>query len=402
MMPVTGCACGPSAMTECTHAGATEQLPLASLLRSNLPRSAANSAIRGRGTAHLVIVLRGSIDTNRERSRATGDHPAGNEEPVALIRPFRHTVRNRARQDAAFRKRLAREAINCLLAGDFAAGKTILLAHYFNAVRARLIKALRARLHHGAVAAAVGLAAGAIPGVAIAQTADAIVARVVVARGGASRLRALHSLRLTGRVTFGPTASGPLLVEQRRPDTIREELTLQDKTIVRGYDGHAGWTIDPFGSPPGLRALTGDDLKNIAAEAAFEPLVTPLGAGDHVELVGRDTVAGAPVYKLRVTLARTGYGDYYYVDSASALPVKWEGTRPINGAPVVFQSYYRDYILVDGLRFPRVIDSGSPGSTNRQQLTFDHIEVNPTESDSRFAMPPAGAAPPTDSSARAH
>jgi hypothetical protein len=255
-----------------------------------------------------------------------------------------------------------------------------------------------ARLERAATALAFILAMGAIPGVAVAQTADAIVARVVTARGGANHLRALHSIRLTGQVSFGPNASGPLLVEQRQPHMIREELTLRDKTLIRGYDGHAGWTIDPFGSPPGLRGLTGDDLKNIAAEAAFEPLVTPFGSGDRVELVGRDTVAGAPVYKLRVTLARTGYSDYYYVDSASALPVKWEGTRLVNGSPVVFQSYYREYTVVEGLRFPRVIDSGSAGSTNRQQLIFDHIEVNPVEPDSRFTMPAAAAAA-TDSTA---
>ena len=231
------------------------------------------------------------------------------------------------------------------------------------------------------------LALGALPRTTRAQTADAILARVIEARGGATKIHALQSVRLTGHVALSASLSAPLVVEQRRPAEIREELVVQDKTIVRGYNGSAGWTIDPFGSPPGARALAGDELKNMAAEAEFEPLLNAKTSGNIVELVGRDTVAGATAYKLRLTVKHTGYADFYYVDSASSLPVKWQGTRPNNGNTVVFESYYRDYQLVDGVRFPRVIDTGAQGQPQRQQLTFDKIEVNPVIDSTRFSMP---------------
>jgi hypothetical protein len=226
-----------------------------------------------------------------------------------------------------------------------------------------------------------------LPRAGAAQTADAILARVIEARGGATKIKALQSVRLTGHVALSSALSAPLLVEQHRPAMIREELIVQQKTIVRGYDGTTGWTIDPFGSPPGVRALAGDELRNMAAEAEFEPLLNAKASGNIVELVGRDTVAGAPAYKLRLTVKHTGYSDFYYVDSATSLPVKWQGTRPNNGTSVVFESYYHDYQPVDGVRFPRTIDTGAQGQSQRQQLTFDQIEVNPVIDSTRFAMP---------------
>jgi hypothetical protein len=231
------------------------------------------------------------------------------------------------------------------------------------------------------------IALGGFPRAGTAQTADAILARVIEARGGAAKIRTLQSVRLTGHVALTSALSAPLLVEQRRPAMIREELVVQEKTIVRGYDGTTGWTIDPFGTPSGVRALAADELRNMAAEAEFEPLLNAKASGNVVELVGRDTVAGAPAYKLRLTVKHTGYADFYYVDSATSLPVKWQGTRPNNGTPVVFESYYRDYQAVDGVRFPRTIDTGAQGQAQRQQLTFDRIEVNPVIDSTRFTMP---------------
>lgn len=51
---------------------------------------------------------------------------------MTLTRDFRETVQARAKRDAAFRKALLKEAIDCMLAGDVDAGKTV-LRDYINA-----------------------------------------------------------------------------------------------------------------------------------------------------------------------------------------------------------------------------------------------------------------------------
>lgn len=51
---------------------------------------------------------------------------------MALTRDFRETVQARAKRDAAFRKALLKEAVDCMLAGDVDTGKTV-LRDYINA-----------------------------------------------------------------------------------------------------------------------------------------------------------------------------------------------------------------------------------------------------------------------------
>ncbi len=51
---------------------------------------------------------------------------------MALTKDFKDTVRRRVQSDAGFRKALLREAIECMLGGDVAAGKA-LLRNYINA-----------------------------------------------------------------------------------------------------------------------------------------------------------------------------------------------------------------------------------------------------------------------------
>ena len=51
---------------------------------------------------------------------------------MALTRDFKETVRARVARDPKFRKELLREAIECMIAGDLATGRTI-LRDYVNA-----------------------------------------------------------------------------------------------------------------------------------------------------------------------------------------------------------------------------------------------------------------------------
>jgi DNA-binding phage protein len=59
-------------------------------------------------------------------AKATGDLS------MPLTRDFKQTIQARARREPAFRKALLREAIEAMLAGDLATGKTI-LRDYINA-----------------------------------------------------------------------------------------------------------------------------------------------------------------------------------------------------------------------------------------------------------------------------
>ena len=81
-----------------------------------------------------------------------------------------------------------------------------------------------------------------------AITADELAAKNIAARGGAAALDAVQNVRRSGRlVTGGGQRVYGLVETRRRPDSIREDMSLQGLTRVQSYDGKDGWKIDPFG-----------------------------------------------------------------------------------------------------------------------------------------------------------
>jgi hypothetical protein len=227
----------------------------------------------------------------------------------------------------------------------------------------------------------------------LGQTVDEIIAKSIEARGGIRKLKAVQSQRMSGHITIGET-EGTLLIERKRPAKMREEITIDGKTIIRATDGKSGWAINPFSGSSDPVALSPDDLKLVAQQADLDrPLVDYRAKGNQVELVGRDKLDGKEVYKLKVTL-KDGQIRYDYIGVASSLELKWEGRVVRNGEDYQAESHFQDYRSVDGVLYPFVIESSSPGMAGVQKVVFDKIELNPPLDDARFEPPapaPAGS-----------
>jgi len=230
-----------------------------------------------------------------------------------------------------------------------------------------------------------------------AETADQILAKVFTARGGLVKIRALKAQRVTGRISFGSDASGPFTVELKRPLKMHMEITLQNLTMVRVYDGQSGWANNPFTGKMNPDPMTEEDLKNISEEADFDgPLIDHRKKGNQVELLGKDKVGDKDVFRLKLT-TKNGDIRYYLFDAGSFLLLKWEGKRHVEGKEFPVESYFSDYRDVDGLKFAFEIDSGNSANDLTQKLTIDKIELNPQFPDSEFNKPATPPAP--DSSA---
>src|SRR4029077_121835 len=79
-----------------------------------------------------------------------------------------------------------------------------------------------------------------------APTLAQVLAKAYTARGGLVRLRAMQGQRVTGTISFGNDAPGPFFVEMKRPLKMHLELTVQNQTMVRIFDGKEGWANNPF------------------------------------------------------------------------------------------------------------------------------------------------------------
>ena len=73
---------------------------------------------------------------------------------------------------------------------------------------------------------------------AFAQTpgVDDLIARNLAAKGGADALRALTSVKMTGRIK-GPAGAEPVTSWAKRPNLRRRENVREGQTFVLGFDG---------------------------------------------------------------------------------------------------------------------------------------------------------------------
>lgn len=260
-------------------------------------------------------------------------------------------------------------------------------------------KLLRISQHRKALALA-GLGLLAAAGIALAQTAtgqttDEIVTKVLAARGGLEKAKAVRTERITGTIYFNPEMYGPFLAEFKRPGKMHNEVTIRDKTVVRTFNGKdGGWVINPFAGKNAPQPMSEDEIKDAANESDFDgPLVDAKAKGNAIELAGTEKVEGRDAYILKVT-HKDGTVSNYSFDSETFLLTKWSGVDSVNGEAVTRETFFHDYRDVGGLKFAYELVSNNPGSEDTQRIVVDKIEIDPQIDDAHFDKPPAPPAAP--------
>lgn len=223
-----------------------------------------------------------------------------------------------------------------------------------------------------------------------AQTVDEIIAKNIQAHGGMEKLKAVQTIRASGKYISGSFQAG-FVQENKRPGMVREENVIQGTAEVQAYDGKTGWEVSPFQGRKDAQLLSEDDLKSLTEDADIDgPLVDYKEKGHKAELVSHDSVEGTDCYKIRLTM-KNGTVRYYYLDTDSYLELKIDIQRTIRGAVQESEQYFGDYDQVNGVYFPFAFESAEKGDPNRTKFTVDKIEINLPLDDKRFAMPAAPA-----------
>ena len=228
---------------------------------------------------------------------------------------------------------------------------------------------------------------------ASAQTADEIVAKYVKAVGGMERIQAVKTLRRYGKITGGGGFEAPIIQENKRPNMLRQEVTLQGLVGVNAYNGKTGFKIEPWQGKKDPEPLGEEETKQAVEQSDFDgPLVNYQQKGNKVEFVGMEPVEGTDAYKLKVTLAN-GEVRFYFMDTDYYVPIKIETKRMIRGAEVEIETSLGDYKEVDGWYLPFSLENGPKGSQFKAKITYEKIEANVVIDDSRFVAPAGDAKP---------
>jgi outer membrane lipoprotein-sorting protein len=239
---------------------------------------------------------------------------------------------------------------------------------------------MRKEIHAFVIALAVATPAAS-------QTVDEIIAKNIEALGGIEKIRAVKTVRMTGKMTVGPGIEAPIVMELKRPNSMRLDITVQGMVGSQAYDGTSGWSLMPFAGSKVPQQMAADEAKLAQEQADLDgPLVDYKAKGNTVELMGKEKIEGADTHKLKVTL-KNGDVRTMYIDAEHFLQIKDESKRTIRGTEVETDTIVGDYKEVGGMMFPHAVDSGQKGSPQRQKLTIDKIEINVPIDDARFKMP---------------
>src|SRR5690242_9650337 len=105
--------------------------------------------------------------------------------------------------------------------------------------------------------------------VARAQSLDEVIAKYVAAHGGMEKMGAIQTRRMSGELDVS-SLHIKIVQENKRPDKVREEDSLQGFTQVQAYDGKTGWQVDPTQGRKQAQLMSADDSKSLVVDADMD------------------------------------------------------------------------------------------------------------------------------------
>jgi outer membrane lipoprotein-sorting protein len=221
---------------------------------------------------------------------------------------------------------------------------------------------------------------------------DEIIQKSIDARGGLEKIRALQSVRFSGKLTV-QGFDIPTTMTVKRPGSVKMESTFQGTSVIQAYDGTTGWMVNPFAGATSPKQMTGAELDDVKGNADLDgSLVDYKAKGYSVELVGKEDFNGSSVYKLKIT-KRPGSEEFAYLDATTFLQVRATAKQVQQGRSVDVDTTLGDYKPVNGVLFPFKIETKADGTVI--VIVLDKSEANIPIDDAIFKFPgkPAEAAP---------
>jgi len=228
----------------------------------------------------------------------------------------------------------------------------------------------------------------ALPTVAGAMDADELIAKHLEAIGGLEKIRAINSMKATGKVmTFGMEL--PFTVVQKRPNFMRIDSSMQGSTFIQAFDGEKGWSVNPMTGSQEAQDMPEIAGKVFRHEADMDgQLVDYEKKGYTVKYVGEDEVEGTAVHHLKLVVDdELKYSMYF--DTEYFLMLKQTRTLKVDEEEHSEDTYFSDFQETEGLIYPFSIEQRGQSST---QIMMETLELNVEIDDAVFVKPAKAAA----------
>ncbi|HVN77436.1 MAG TPA: hypothetical protein VMW38_00390 [Terriglobia bacterium] len=235
-------------------------------------------------------------------------------------------------------------------------------------------------------------------GIGQAQSVDELLAKHLQAVGGAEKIAALQSLRMTGKITMIPLndfrkAAGlgqeaPVTLMVKRPNQVRMEIDRQGKKVVQAYDGkEKAWGLQPDATEPdmlfddegGMGEMMALLLEDLAEPEG--PLVNAKDKWKSVDLEGKEGSAADAAFRLKLS-PKEGFVRSALLGGKTFL--LQQTLRP--GSDFQLETSYGDYQPFNGVQLARTIESRIDGELF-VRIRIDSVEVPNSLEDAVFQAP---------------
>ena len=230
-------------------------------------------------------------------------------------------------------------------------------------------------------------------------TADQILAKYVEALGGQAAIDKMKTLVMKGTYAgFNGTAL-PYEVDMAAPDKFYINVTAQQGTIERGFDGKAGWEKGPrrVGEASQTTTIVVSELMNpvlddLKSTFLFYRNIKLKEQFAQMRFGGRDKIGDRNVLVINGRTA-DNHRERLYFDAETGLLLRRISYLETPIGVIPNQIEFEDYRDVDGVKIPFTVKvlSVEPGLVSIRKYT--EIKLNAPVDDTKFKMPAAAAKP---------
>jgi|ERR1035437_1520317 outer membrane lipoprotein-sorting protein len=202
---------------------------------------------------------------------------------------------------------------------------------------------------------------------------------------GQDKLLKVNTQKATGKIIQNGVEI-PFTQLAKRPDKVRVEGTFQALTFVQTYNGKEGWSVNPFAGVTDPQPMTEDALKSMKYQSDIDGMLWNWKEkGYTVTLDGKEDMEGTSCYKIKLT-TKDDDSFIFYIDSDSYIMIRSNTKIKVMGNESESDTYYSNYIQVEGLAIPGKIETKMNGQV-AATIVIDKVELNIDLADSLFEKP---------------
>lgn len=220
-----------------------------------------------------------------------------------------------------------------------------------------------------------------------AQTVDEIIEKYADASGGRTAVTAVLTMKAIGSMSM-MGMDFPFTMYSSFPDKSYLEVNIQGMIMKQGCDGVTGWTINPMMGSSDPEKIDEDLLKSFKQRGrTYSVLFTYKEDGAKAELIGKESLNGKDVYKIKYT-GPDNDEQYYYIDDATGNLLRVDKKVTVMGKKIDSQTTYENYKKIDELTIPFLMEvKTSESKMGNQTMILDKVEINPLIEESIYSMP---------------